>query len=136
MTLSPLKRPSADLLRGYTLIELMVAITIGFILIAAVLSTFIWSVRNYDQDDSTARQQENARFALDAIADDLRMSGFMYDVLLSSGVDTDAVSSLLGSNDCGATGENWAFDTSDLLASLHAATPTEIETSAILNTGQ
>ena len=128
MKRSALNQTPADSSRGYSLVELMVAITIGFFLIAAVISTFIWSTRNYNQDDSTGRQQENARFALDAIAKDLRMAGFMFDVLDPNSV-TNTVSGV--ADDCGPgypdvseyTGEtytgdgDWLFETKNLVES-------------------
>jgi type IV pilus assembly protein PilW len=63
--------------RGVSLIELMVAITIGLILMAGVLSIFLSSKVTYMANEKTARLQENGRVALDLIQHDVRSAGFM-----------------------------------------------------------
>lgn len=99
---------------GHTLIEMLIALLIGVLLIFAVSETYVWSSRNFKQDSNTARMQENARFALDAIEQDLQMSGFMHEVLDTSLFDSSPVSGLLGT-DCGPSGVSWAFDTGQLI---------------------
>ena len=62
-------------LRGFSLVELLVSITIGLFVLAAVVTVLVNSKQNYTVQDSLARLQENARFAVDFITRDLRMSG-------------------------------------------------------------
>lgn len=62
--------------RGMTLIEVMVALTIGLLITAAILSMFISMNKSYKQNDAIARLQENARFALELITQDLRHAGY------------------------------------------------------------
>lgn len=61
---------------GYTLIELMVAITIGLIILAAVSQLFVTNRSAYRLEEALARVQESGRFALDFLSADLRMAGY------------------------------------------------------------
>ena len=62
---------------GLSLIELMIALVVGLILMAGVLSIFISSRQGYGVNTAIARVQENGRFALDFIHNDTRMAGYM-----------------------------------------------------------
>jgi len=62
--------------RGFSLVELMVAITIGLIILVAVSGIFITSKKSYNVQDRLARLQENARFAMQFIMKDLRLAGY------------------------------------------------------------
>jgi type IV pilus assembly protein PilW len=62
--------------QGFTLIELMVAATIGLILIAGVMTLLTTSKRTYSFQQQMARMQENARFAFDFIGHGMRMTGY------------------------------------------------------------
>lgn len=55
----------------------MIALVVGLILLAGVLSIFITSRQGYGTNSAVATVQENGRFALDFIRNDVRMSGFM-----------------------------------------------------------
>jgi type IV pilus assembly protein PilW len=62
--------------QGFTLIELMVAATIGLVIISGVMTLLTTSKRTYSFQQQMARLQENARFAFDFIGRDLRMAGY------------------------------------------------------------
>ena len=62
--------------RGMTLVELMVGVTIGLFLVAVTGAVYSGSKSTFVAQESSARIQENGRFAMDTIATDLRMSGF------------------------------------------------------------
>jgi len=62
--------------RGFSLTELMVSITIGLVILAAVSSLFVTSKRNYNEQDRQAKMQENARFAINFLMYDLRHAGY------------------------------------------------------------
>lgn len=64
------------LARGFSLVELMVALTIGLIILSAVSMLFVSSKKTYTAQDSLARLQENARFAMQFIVKDLRLAGY------------------------------------------------------------
>ena len=61
---------------GLSLIELMVAMVLGLLLIAGVIEIFVQSKHGYRVQESSARMQESARFALDALGRDLRHADF------------------------------------------------------------
>jgi type IV pilus assembly protein PilW len=63
--------------RGVSLVEMMVAITIGLILLAGVLSIFFSSKVTYFSNEKMARLQENGRVALNLISHDVRAAGYM-----------------------------------------------------------
>lgn len=69
-----MKRPSLG--RGFSLVELMVAITIGLIVLAAVSAVLVGSKRSYNTQDRLARLQENGRFAMQFLIKDLRLAGY------------------------------------------------------------
>ena len=58
---------------GFTLIEVMVSITVGLILLSGVLSIFISNKTAYRLQESTNVLDENARYALDQIQYHLRL---------------------------------------------------------------
>jgi type IV pilus assembly protein PilW len=62
---------------GLSLIELMIAMLVGLILIAGVLSIFISSRQSYGINDAVGQIQENGRFALDFIRTATRKAGYM-----------------------------------------------------------
>ncbi len=67
-------RARAD--QGFTLVELMVAVTIGLIILAAVAQLFATSRATFGLEESMARVQENGRFAMEFLARDIRMAGY------------------------------------------------------------
>jgi type IV pilus assembly protein PilW len=62
--------------RGYSLVELMIAIVIGAILIAASSATYIAQNRSYTVQESVSEINSQAKIALDLIANDIRSAGF------------------------------------------------------------
>jgi type IV pilus assembly protein PilW len=61
---------------GFSVIELMVSVAISLLLLAGVVTMFIGSKQSYETTERLSRIQENGRYALDQIVDDLRASGF------------------------------------------------------------
>jgi type IV pilus assembly protein PilW len=61
---------------GFSVIELMVSVTISLLLLAGVVTMFIGSKQSYETTERLSRVQENGRYALDQIVDDLRSAGF------------------------------------------------------------
>jgi type IV pilus assembly protein PilW len=61
--------------RGFGLVELMVAVTLGFIVVAAVGYLYLGSRQSFRNTENMARMQESARYALDTMARDIRMAG-------------------------------------------------------------
>ena len=61
---------------GVTLVELMISLTLGLILLAALLTVFSNSSAARSELERTSRQIENGRYAIQLLADDLRVAGF------------------------------------------------------------
>lgn len=68
-------RPGSSV-AGLTLVELMVAITIGLIILAAVARLFVTSRATYTLEEGLARVQESGRFAMEFMSQDIRMAGY------------------------------------------------------------
>lgn len=66
------RRPS----RGFTLIELMVGITLGLLVLAVVSLVFVNVSSSRREIERTGRQIENGRFAMQLIADDVVNAGY------------------------------------------------------------
>lgn len=66
----------ASLARGFSLVELMVAILIGLIISIGVVQIFSATRVTYQLDESLARAQENGRFALEFLHQDIRHAGY------------------------------------------------------------
>lgn len=60
---------------GLSLIELMIAMTIGLFLIGGAMLIFVTSSDARRTNDDIARMQENIRFAMETIEPDVRMAG-------------------------------------------------------------
>ena len=61
---------------GLTLTELMVAMSIGMVVLAAVTTTFMAQARFYNAQEQINEMQQNARGALDVITRELKMAGY------------------------------------------------------------
>ncbi len=61
---------------GMTLIETMVAMTISSVLILGSIQMYAQARSNYRTTESVARMQENLRFSIDLIDEDVRLAGF------------------------------------------------------------
>jgi type IV pilus assembly protein PilW len=63
--------------RGYTIIEVMVAITISLIILAALVSAFAGNSRQRHAIERANQQTEDGSYALQLITDDLRNAGYL-----------------------------------------------------------
>ncbi|NOX26784.1 MAG: prepilin-type N-terminal cleavage/methylation domain-containing protein [Gammaproteobacteria bacterium] len=63
--------------KGFSLIELMIAISISLVLLLGLVQIFISSKRSYNIQDSIARMQENGRYAVELLSGDIRLAGYM-----------------------------------------------------------
>ena len=62
--------------RGFTLVELLIAMTIGLIMLTALSSTFFMQRKIYDVQDQVVEMVQNARAAMDMITREIRMAGY------------------------------------------------------------
>lgn len=61
---------------GFSLIELLVAMGIGMVVLAAVTTTFMSQTRFYSAQEQINQMEQNARGALDLITRELKMAGY------------------------------------------------------------
>lgn len=67
---------SCERQRGFSLVELMIAMTIGFIVLAGIGYLYLESRQSFRSMDNLSRMQESARYALEIISRDIRMAGY------------------------------------------------------------
>ncbi|ROH89453.1 hypothetical protein ED208_09940 [Stagnimonas aquatica] len=120
MPLSRSLPPSRQRQSGLTLVELLIAVTLGLIALAVMIGVFIANSQNYRQNDAITALQDNARFAMDNLSRDLAMAGYWggvrppdaaRDLLVSS-----AAAAAVRANDCGpsaaASDSRWLLEPS------------------------
>lgn len=61
---------------GLSLVELMIAMVLGAVLMAGVLQVFITSKQTFNLTEEMGWIQENARYAVGFVAEDVRMAGY------------------------------------------------------------
>lgn len=67
---------SVNTSRGLTLIELMIALSIGMIILGALTSTFILQRKAYNTQEQVIEMTQIARAAMDMIGREVRMAGY------------------------------------------------------------
>jgi type IV pilus assembly protein PilW len=70
-----MKIPSMNRAAGFTLIEVLVALMLGVLLLAGLVNIFANSAKLYARLEARSEVMESGRFAVDAIAQDLRQAG-------------------------------------------------------------
>jgi len=63
--------------RGFSLIELMIAITLGLLIMTGLISIFVKNSQARSEIERSNRQLESGRYAMTVLTDDLRMAGFL-----------------------------------------------------------
>jgi len=63
--------------KGFSLVELMVAIVVGLILVAAVIELFVNNRQVYRVQDAQSRLQESGRYAMKILADNIEKAGYL-----------------------------------------------------------
>jgi type IV pilus assembly protein PilW len=62
--------------RGVSLVEMMIALTVGLVLVGGAIQIFTANKQTYNVQEALSRLQENARFAIELISQDVRMAGY------------------------------------------------------------
>jgi type IV pilus assembly protein PilW len=74
--IKPQAQPGRGSAAGFSLIELMVAVTLGLLLILALSSLLAQQSRSRAELDKSAAQVENGRYALSILQSDIQLAGF------------------------------------------------------------
>ena len=104
--------------RGLTLVELMLGMTLGFLVSAVVLSLYINTSRSLAQNERYAWMQENARFALKALSEDLSMADFWGRIIATDVIAANVTSSI---GDCGEDIDVFDGNTAILVNNYHVS---------------
>lgn len=70
--------------RGFSLVELMIASTLGLLILTAMISVFVSSMQSRNEVDKSSRQIENGRFAVEMLKEDIQLAAFYGDYFPSS----------------------------------------------------
>lgn len=69
-------RPALSRQRGLSLVELMVALTIGLMVVVTIGYVYLGAARVFQSLDAASRIQDNVRYAFERLSYDVRMAGF------------------------------------------------------------
>jgi type IV pilus assembly protein PilW len=86
---------------GFSLIELMIAMLIGLVLIGALVEVFISNKHSYQTADDTSILNDNARYAVTVLSNQLRLSGHQIEPIL--GRENSLTSEAVGFSDPSAS---------------------------------
>lgn len=109
-----LKRPQ----HGLSLIELMIAITMGLFLVATVGTLFVSTKRNSTQNDQTTYIQDNGRYAVNALVEDLAAVDYWGGMTDPSDITYTAAEVAVSGTECGV-GSGWTYNTAVSLSYLY-----------------
>lgn len=62
---------------GFSLVELMISMTLGLLILTALVEVFVNNSRARDEIERANQQTENGRYAIQLLADDLRNAGYL-----------------------------------------------------------
>lgn len=62
---------------GYSLVELMISITLGLLILAGITTVFVNNSRSRKEIERANQQLDNGRYAMQLLADDLRNAGYL-----------------------------------------------------------
>lgn len=89
---------------GLSLVELMIAMTLGLLIVGGMGALFVQNKGSYTQDEQVARMQEDARYALNSIVDDIELIGFWSDIFTPGSINAHADLTSAGTSaGCGGT---------------------------------
>ena len=82
--------------KGFTLAEMMIAITLGMVLINTLLNVVLGSVQTYSTQTALSEIQDDGRIVLDIMASQIRMAGYQ-ETVLGGGRLSDGIAGTEGS---------------------------------------
>jgi len=87
--------------KGFSLVELMVAMVVGLIIIGGTASVYLASKRSYVEVELMARMTQNSRFALQMISESLLHAGYTGELPAGS-IELDPNLNAIAGTDCDA----------------------------------
>ena len=73
-------KPNVRRQGGFSIIELMIAVALGLVILAALTTFFVKTSANRHEMERNTRQIENGRYAIDTLRDDIVLAGFYADM--------------------------------------------------------
>ena len=119
---------------GFTLVELMIGVTLGLLILAGLTEIFISNSRARGEIEKANRQVENGRFAMQILSEDIRMAGFFGEfdptVLAAPAIKPDPCMALPADLKAALpvsvqgydNGANWSCSISGLLSDMRTGT--------------
>lgn len=116
---SELREKTCDSQKGFTLVDLLIALAISSLLLVAIYNIFISQQKIYGVREQIAEMQQNARAAIDLLDRELRMAG--YDptgaagagILVATATTIQFTMDLNGDGDSTDPGENVTYSLVD-----------------------
>lgn len=102
-----MKHPNKQ--HGLSLVEIMISMTLGLLVIAAVIYLFLSSKQTYAHTDRMVRMNENGRYALSVLSDDMRLIDFWGETRTFD-IQTDPSLDVI-TGDCTGVGVGYDFKT-------------------------
>lgn len=113
---------------GLSLIEIMIAVTLGLILMAGLIQFFVGSKQTFQVLDSINGMQENGRYALRVITDSLHAADHW------GGVESSDVSGSAAVTGIGGCDSTWIFKISEGIRGYEGAATSPLPSGCIANT--
>lgn len=95
---------------GFSLVELMVGMTLGLMLIAGAVSIYLATKRSYVEVEQVSALTESARFAEQIVGESLRHMGFLGEVTANKVTVSAALAGAVLSGDCTSPVEAKAYN--------------------------
>jgi len=92
--------------QGFSLLEIFIALVIGLVLFSGVLSVFVGLRSTVSETSSYGEMQENGRFAISVLTDDLLRQGFWGDLPTPMGMGVLENNPPVAAGDCSVAGTN------------------------------
>jgi len=109
MTISKLKNTA-----GFTLMEILVSMTIGLVVLAGVAGTFTAHTRQNNAEEQIVQMQQNVRAALDLMVHEIQMAGYKPAGGTFNGIQTSTSTTLQIKLDLDASGDETVGSTDDI----------------------
>jgi type IV pilus assembly protein PilW len=77
MSAMPVRSIAPIRIRGFTLVELMIAITLSLLIVGGLVSLFVGSSKSARELDATNRQIENGKYALQVLQHEFQHAGYL-----------------------------------------------------------
>lgn len=93
--------------RGFSLVEMMVSITIGLMIVAALVGVLASNSRSSKTNERTAELQSNGRYALDHLKRELRHAGYRGYTWAEPALPSGAIAMTGSVTECGGAGSGF-----------------------------